>query len=76
MVLMLRAIFGAAVVGDFLLAIALLALWNLSNRMRSNDFLLSLMEKACPDRDCPANQGTADAPESAAAFGEAANDGQ
>ena len=29
----MRAIFGAAVVGDFLLAIALLALWNLYKRM-------------------------------------------
>ena len=33
MVLTLRAIFGAAVVGDFLLAIALLAFWNLYRRM-------------------------------------------
>ena len=33
MVWILRAIFGAAVVGDFLLTIGLLALWNLYKRM-------------------------------------------
>lgn len=48
MVWILRAIFGAAVVGDFLLAIMLLALWNLYRLWDSPPPLPEGMEAANP----------------------------